>query len=115
MLAATIGMLFLSGPGPVILAVGITLLFGIVGGTSAVGNQTALYAQAPADTIGTASGLFRTFVYTGSIASATITGLVFHTSVTDAGLHTIAAILVAVGVVVLAMSIFDPALSKEPQ
>ncbi len=65
--------------GPVVLAVGITLLFGITSGASVVGNQTALYAQAPPDRIGTASGLFRTFSYTGSIASATITGLVFHT------------------------------------
>ncbi|HEV7648691.1 MAG TPA: MFS transporter [Actinophytocola sp.] len=115
MLVATVGMLFLAGTGPVILAVGVTLLFGIVGGTSAVGNQTALYAQAPADAIGTASGLFRTFSYTGSIASATITGLIFHATVTDAGLHTIAAILVVVGAVVLLMSVLDPALRKAPR
>jgi MFS family permease len=114
MLVASVGMLFLSGPGPVILAVGVTLLFGIVSGTSAVGNQTALYAQAPPESIGTASGLFRTFSYTGSIASATITGLIFHRTVTDAGLHTIAVILVAVGAVVLLMSVLDPALTRTP-
>jgi predicted MFS family arabinose efflux permease len=112
MLAATVGLLFLTGDSPVLLAVGVTLLFGIVSGASVVGNQTALYAQAPADRIGTASGLFRTFSYTGSIASATITGLVFRTHVTDSGLHTIAAILIGVGAVVLAMSVFDRALAR---
>ena len=116
MLAATVDMLFLAGTGPVVLAVGVTLLFGVVTGLSAVGNQTALYAQSPPESIGTASGLFRTFSYTGSIASATITGLIFHTTVTDTGLHTIAAILVAVGAVVLLMSVLDPTLkTKEPR
>ncbi|WP_291415074.1 hypothetical protein [Actinophytocola sp.] len=90
-----------------VLAVAVTLLFGVTTGTSVVGNQTALYAQAPADQIGTASGLFRTFSYTGSIASATITGMVFRTEVTDRGLHTIAVILVAGGAAVLLMTVLD--------
>jgi MFS family permease len=115
MLVATAGLLFLAGDSPVILAVGITLLFGITSGASVVGNQTALYAQAPPDRIGTASGLFRTFSYTGSIASATITGLVFHTHVTDGGLHTIAAILIGVGAVVLLMSVLDRTLRSAPR
>jgi len=110
MLVASVGMLFLSGTGPVVLAVGVTLLYGIVSGAAAVGNQIALYAQSPPESIGTASGLFRTFSYTGSIASATITGLIFHSTVTDSGLHTIAAILVGVGAVVLLMTVLDPAL-----
>ena len=41
--------------------------------------------QAPADQLGTASGLLRTFGYVGSIASSAITGIVFHTGVSHHG------------------------------
>ncbi|HEY0540808.1 MAG TPA: hypothetical protein VGD53_20730 [Actinoallomurus sp.] len=76
LLAASAGVLLLTAHAPVILLVGVTLIFGITIGTT-VANQTALYAQAPADQIGTASGLFRTFGYLGSIDAAD----------PDAGLH----------------------------
>jgi MFS family permease len=115
MLAASAGILFLNTHSPTILIVAVTLLFGITIGASTVGNQTALYAQAPADQIGTASGLFRTFSYLGSIASATITGVVFRTHVTDHGLRSIAVILVAVGAVVLLMTLLDRRLGSPPR
>ena len=50
-------------------------------------NQAALYREAPTEKVGTASGLLRTFGYVGSIASATITGIVFRGGVDDAGLR----------------------------
>jgi len=76
-------------------------------GTTTVGNQTALYTQSPADEIGTASGLFRTFGYLGSIASAAVTGVVFKDQVTDHGLHTLAVVLVIAGALALAMTLLD--------
>jgi hypothetical protein len=42
----------------------------VITATATVGNQTALYTQAPADQVGTACGLNRTFSYFRSIASA---------------------------------------------
>jgi MFS family permease len=110
MLVGSVGVLLLSTSSPVIMLVGVTLIFGITIGTTTIGNQTALYAQAPASQVGTASGLSRTFGYIGSIASATITGIAFRTSVTDRGLRIIAIILIAVGVVVLVMTLLDPTL-----
>jgi len=83
------------------------VIFGIALGAGAPGNQTALYHQASASQVGTAAGLFRTFAYIGSIASSAITGIVFRTSVTDHGLHVIAIILVALGAVVLVMTLVD--------
>ena len=62
-----------------------TLVSGLVMGFSAAGDQTALYSQAPADQLGTASGLLRTFGYVGSIASSAITGIVFHRRTRSAG------------------------------
>ncbi len=55
--------------------------------------------------LGTASGLSRTFGYIGSIASATITSIVFHARVSDSGLHDMALILVGVAAVVLLMTL----------
>jgi sugar phosphate permease len=85
----------------------ITLIFGVVMGFSAAGNQTALYSQAPAEQLGTASGLLRTFGYVGSIASSAITGIVFRTSVTDSGVHDIGWIMIGVSVVVVLISVLD--------
>jgi MFS family permease len=113
MLVGSIGVLFFTSHSPAILLVGVTLVFGITIGTTSVGNQTALYEQAPAGQVGTASGLFRTFSYIGSIASATITGIAFRTSVTDSGLHSVAIILVAVAAAVLLMTLVDRRL-KDP-
>jgi predicted MFS family arabinose efflux permease len=106
-LVAAIGVLLLTTHSPVILILTVTLIFGITLGTGTAGNQTALYGQASPDQVGTAAGLFRTFTYIGSIASSAITGIVFRTNVTDHGLHTIAIILVAVGAVVLIMTLLD--------
>src|SRR5207249_7063260 len=39
---------------------GLTALFGLAQGLTSVANQTTLYREAPADQMGTASGLFRT-------------------------------------------------------
>jgi MFS family permease len=85
----------------------ITLVFGLVTGFAAAGNQTALYAQAPAEQLGTASGLLRTFGYVGSIASSAITGIVFHASVSDSGVHLIAWIMIAVSLALVLISVLD--------
>ncbi|MFC4031329.1 MFS transporter [Streptomyces polygonati] len=113
MLLASVGILFLTTHSPAVLIVGVSLVFGVTVGTQSVGNQTALYTQAPGDQLGTASGLFRTFSYVGSIGSATITGIVFKHHVTDHGLHTAAIVLIAAGALVLAMTLLDRRL-KDP-
>jgi MFS family permease len=112
MLLASVATLFITGHSPVIALVGVMVLFGVVVGTTSVGNQTALYLQSPPKSLGTASGLSRTFGYIGSIASATITSIVFHTRVSDAGLHDMALILVGVAAVVLLMTLLDRQLPR---
>ncbi|CAL9629696.1 MFS transporter [Streptomyces sp. enrichment culture] len=107
------GVLVLSASAWIGWVVVITLFFGLVVGFSAAGNQTALYAQAPPDQLGTASGLLRTFGYVGSIASSAITGLVFHTSVSDPGVHLIGWIMIGVSLVLLLVSALDRTLPSE--
>jgi len=70
-------------------------------------SNPALYRVSPAEKLGTASGLLRTFGYVGSIASATITGIAFRTRVDDAGLHHVSLTLIAIGAAVLLMTVFD--------
>jgi MFS family permease len=105
-------VLLLSGTAWIGWVIVITIVFGVAMGFAAAGNQTALYSQAPADQLGTASGLLRTFGYVGSIASSAITGIVFHTSVSDSGVHLIAWIMVGVSLVLVLISVADRALPR---
>jgi MFS family permease len=91
----------------------IMLIFGLVTGFASAGNQTALYSQAPAEQLGTASGLLRTFGYVGSIASSAITGIVFHASVNDSGVHLIAWIMIGVSLVLILLSVLDRSLPSK--
>ena len=106
-LVGSVGVLFLTSDTNIIWIVVITLLFGVALGAGASGNQIALYTQAPPDQLGVASGLFRTFGYIGSIASSAITGIVFHSGVTDSGVHTIGIIMIGVSIVAVALSVLD--------
>ncbi len=111
LVAGGVAALFLTSHSPVLAIMAVTALFGLTSGSSTVANQTALYSEAPAEKLGTASGLLRTFGYVGSIAAATITSIAFHVRVDDAGLHDVALVLIGLGLVVLLMTIFDRQLS----
>jgi MFS family permease len=113
-LIASAGVLLLSGSAWIGWIVVVTIVFGVAMGMAAAGNQTALYGQAPAEQLGTASGLLRTFGYIGSIAASAITGIVFHTSVTDQGVHLIAWIMVGVSVALVLLTVADRTLRTRP-
>ena len=113
LMLGSIASLFLTSGTPIIAIVGVTALFGLMSGISNLSNQTALYRAAPAEKLGTASGLLRTFGYVGSIASATITGIAFRTRMSDGGLHHVSLILIGIGAIVLLMTVFDKHLKKE--
>jgi MFS family permease len=113
---ASAGVLLLSSSSWIGLLIAITVVFGVAMGAVAAGSQTALYGQAPEGQLGTASGLLRTFGYLGSIGSSAITGIVFHTQVTDQGLHLIGWIMVGVSVVLILMTVADRTLrTKQDQ
>jgi cyanate permease len=113
-LIGSAGVLLLSSSAWIGWVVVVTLVFGVAMGMGAAGNQTAVYAQAPAEHLGTASGLLRTSGYLGSIAASAITGIVFHTSVSDHGVHLIAWIMVGVSVVLVLMTLADRTLRPRP-
>ena len=113
-LIGSAGVLLLNSSAWLGWVVVVTVVFGIALGAAAAGNQTALYAQAPAEQLGTASGLLRTFGYLGSIGASAITGLVFHTHVTDHGVHDLAWIMIGVSIVVVLMAVLDRTLKTRP-
>ena len=114
-IVASCGVLFLTTSTSIIWILLITLVFGITMGTMASGNQTALYMQVTSDQIGTASGLLRTFGYIGSIASSALIGVVYHTKISDSGMHHIAVIMIVVSVIALIMTIADRQLKQVHQ
>ncbi|MFD4879302.1 MFS transporter [Streptomyces sp. NPDC058420] len=107
MLIGSAGIMLLTSHSPAIAIVLVSLIFGVASATTTVGNQTALYLEAPPDHIGTASGLFRTFGYLGTITSAVIGGIVFRAGVTDHGLHILGLVLVGAGLAVLLLTVLD--------
>lgn len=111
-IVASIGVLFLTLNTPIIYILIITVIFGVTMGTTSSSNQTALYTQVSGNQIATASGLFRTFGYIGSIASSAIIGVVFRTKVVDSGLHVIAVIMIVVSILALFITIFDRKLER---
>jgi MFS family permease len=106
-LVGSVGVLFLNSSSGIGWIVVVTMIFGVALGAAAAGNQIALYGQAPAELLGTAAGLLRTFGYIGSIAASAITGIVFHTRVSDHGVHLIAWIMIGVSVVLILLTIAD--------
>jgi MFS family permease len=114
-LAGSAAVLLLTHDTSLAVIIVATLLFGITLGTGAPANQTALYTQVPGDQIGTASGLFRTWGYIGSIASSAILSITFHVSVTDHGLHVIAIIMIAVSALSLLITLADRKLMSRPK
>ncbi|MFF6988473.1 MFS transporter [Streptomyces sp. NPDC010273] len=116
MLIGSAGIMLLNSHSPAIAIVLVSLIFGVASATTTVGNQTALYLEAPPDHIGTASGLFRTFGYLGTITSAVIGGIVFRAGVTDHGLHILGLVLVGAGLAVLLLTVLDRRLmGRTPQ
>jgi MFS family permease len=95
------------------LVVILAIVFGAAMGFASAGNQTALYTLAPAEQLGTAAGLLRTFGYVGSIASSVITGIVFRHDVTDHGVHQIAWIMVGVSLALCVLTLTDRTLRRE--
>ena len=107
-LLATAGVLLvISHASPIWLLIGMTLLFGVTNGLSSFANQAALYVQTPAAEIAVASGLYRTSSYIGAIFSSSLIGITFGKAATDAGLHTLAFVLVGIGLAVAVLALLD--------
>jgi len=107
MVAAGAVMLLITHTSSVFLLIGMSLLFGMANGFSGFANQAALYMQAPADEVGVASGMYRTFAYFGAIFSASLISLAFGPAATDGGFHVVAVVTIGIGLALLLMTVLD--------
>ena len=98
-------LLLLGGSSSIAAILGITLLLGVPNGFNNLGLQTALFQAAPADKIGTASGLLQTSRYAGTFLSSALLGIIFGSSADTRGLHILAIALGAVSIALLAVSL----------
>lgn len=90
-----------------LLLVGV---FGITQGFGSVCNQKVVYRSAPKEEMGSASGLSRTAIQIGAIVASSIIGPVFGEPATDAGVHTLAWIVLALGLAGTLLTVTDKAL-----
>lgn len=102
--AGSAGLLLFTSATPIWVMVPVTMVFGVVSGLGVIGNQAALYRQAPAEALGVAAGLMRTFTYLGAVLSSSLISLSFGDRATDGGLHTITFALLGLGAVLLAIT-----------
>ena len=103
---------------PVWMIVTAVMFFGLPTGLASTATQTAVYIQAPASAIGTASGLQRTAAYIGAISSTSLLGLLYGQHATDHGLHKLAIVMGVLSAVLVVATIFDrtlPSVSYLPQ
>jgi MFS family permease len=104
LILAAVVMLMMTSHSSILVLIGMSLLLGVTNGFSGFGNQAALYLQTPAADIAVAAGLYRTASYIGAIFSASLIGIAFGSSASDAGLHVLAWVLGGIGVAVLLLT-----------
>ncbi|HEY0261191.1 MAG TPA: MFS transporter [Lacisediminihabitans sp.] len=91
----------------VLALIAMSLMFGVTNGFSGFANQAALYLQAPAKEIAVAAGLYRTFAYIGAIFSSSLIGIVFGSTVTDAGFHRLGWVIIGIGAASALLTVLD--------
>lgn len=105
LLLGTLLLLLMGEDTPIFFILLATSIVGITNGMNNMGLQTALYQHTKPSETGAASGLFQTFRSVGGILSTSLLGIAFGTTVTTAGLHTIALAGACIGVVLLFFSL----------
>lgn len=90
---------------PVIIMGLILSLLGISYGLGNVALQAAMLEASPRELVGTASGLFQTCRYLGSIFSSVVLGLVFGKEITAGHMEILGIILTAAGVLSFVFSL----------
>ncbi len=110
-LLAGYGGLLALGDGATRLGIGVVgVVLGLAQGVSSVSNQAAVYEQAPAAEIGTASGLQRTAGYLGAVGASSLLGFFYERKATTAGLHALALTMMVLSALLCAGTLLDPSL-----
>jgi len=105
LLAGALALLLVDAVTSVPALMAVALVLGVPNGLNNLGLQAALYEAAPAASMGTASGLFQTFRFSGAILSTAVIGIVLGQGASNGGLHALAAVIAAVSAALLVASL----------
>jgi len=112
LLAGSVALLFVGDQTALVWLLVLAAVFGLAQGLTSVANQTTLYREAPAETMGTASGLFRTAQYLGAIVAATVIAQCYGGNADSGGLHRLAVVLIVTSALLLVVTVADRALLR---
>lgn len=101
-----------SGHTPLVVLLLAGACFGIPQGLIGTSNQAAVQEYAPAADIGAAAGLQRTAQYIGAITASSLIALAYGQRADDGGLHLMAGVSVALGVLLVIVTVTDRALHR---
>ncbi|MFJ3800048.1 MFS transporter [Streptomyces sp. NPDC090088] len=90
---------------PVPLLLVVCAVLGLPNGFNNMSNQNAVYAAAPADRVGAASGLYRTSQYVGANLAAAVLALLVGTHTDDVGLHQLGLVVALISAVLLVTAV----------
>lgn len=107
MIAGSLALLTLHATSSLALLLLITTVLGLPQGLNPVSNQAAMYLQVPADRIGSAAGLLRSFQYFGAILQSSLIGVLYGSRADDTALHRLAPVLAAIAAVLLLITVAD--------
>lgn len=109
-LVTSVVLLVVGEATPLWMLIAAAVVMGVSQGLGNVTNQQALIAVAPAEQMGSAAGLMRTFFYLGAILSGAATALLFGAAADTAGLHRVAVVAIVASALFLALTLFDRSL-----
>ncbi|MCX5402120.1 MFS transporter [Streptomyces sp. NBC_00102] len=111
-IVACLVILTLSGTSPVWMLLLVALIFGVPQGLNNLALQNSIYFQADPERTASSAGLLRTFSYMGSMVASSATAASFGDHADTGGMHQLAWVMLAAGVVYLLMTAFDRTLGR---
>jgi MFS family permease len=111
-IVACLVLLTLTQASPVWLLLLVALIFGVPQGLNNLALQNSVYFQADPERTASSSGLLRTFAYIGSMVASSATGASFGRHADTAGMHRLAWVMLAAGVLCLLVTVVDRSLSR---
>jgi predicted MFS family arabinose efflux permease len=112
-MTGTVLLLTISAHSPLWWLLIVLSVLGVSNGFNNIAMQTALYAFVTPKETGSASGLFMTSRYLGTILSSSLLGLMFSQQINDVHLHAVAWVLIVFSLLVLSLTLRLPSRSKE--
>lgn len=114
-ITACLLMLTLTAASPVWMLVLIAVVFGVPQGANNLALQNSVYHQAHPERTGSSAGLLRTFAYVGAMVASATTAAAFGQHASTAGMHLLAWVMLAAGVVYLLITVVDRSLRSVPE